>query len=1008
MNPSPDNLDGQKAPVAPLPSLQSPEPVFKFRSPLGIVVPLALTMGALAVLLFHMLVPYVEARFVAFKKCSLRELTQVAVGVLAHYAEMADGGRIPLAEARRAAIEHLRQIRFGNDGKDYFWINDRTPRIIMHPYRPELEDSDVSQFADPGGKRLFMDAVQAVAGPDGAGFIDYTWQWQDNADRRLPKISHVRLFRPWGWIVGTGLYIDDVRQEVRDLSVRLIYGGLAAMAGVGLLAALMIWQGIRAERSRREAWLALHKRGEEQRAVLESAPQPVVVYDRQGTARYINPAFTRIFGWTPGEVMGQRIDFVPDSEREKTLETIGQAYAQGSAALETRRFTRDGRTLAVQISAAIFNDISGTPIGMVVNLMDITAQKQTEAALLASQEIFQTIGNTARDAIVMIDDADRITYWNRAGETLLGYSEAEALGQEMHRLVAPERFQPDFRKYFPHFRQSGTGSVVGRTVELSARHKQGHEVPIELSIASVRFKDRWHAVGILRDIADRKQAEMALRDSEDKYRRLVENASDAIFVTQDGVIKFPNRRMLETSGYDEQFLKEVRFIDLIHPDYRPLIAENHAKRLQGKPVDAAITFQGYNRQGDLLWLELNAITVEWEGRPAVLNFMRDITEKKRLEAEIQQAHRLESLGTLAGGIAHDFNNLLMGILGNTALLLAEIEPAHPHHQRLKDIDQLVRSGAELTGQLLGFARGGKYEVRPTDLNQVVGKNVELFGRTHKEVTIQNRFQPDLWPVEIDRGQIGQVLINLLVNAWQAMPGGGELTVATANVELNRGDVAPYDIAAGRFVRVTVADTGIGMDDATRQRIFEPFFTTRQMRRGTGLGLASAYGIIRNHGGIITVTSQKGVGSTFEIYLPASDKPALPDVRKKIDQLKGNETILLVDDEDMILVVAQQLLARLGYKVITAAGGQAAVEIFQRDPARIDLVILDMIMPGLSGEEVFEQMRAIAPKVRILLSSGYSEDGEAKAIMARGCDGFIQKPFDLILLSQRIREVLDKN
>ena len=844
MNAPPDNNTGQKVPITPLPPPKSPEPGFEFRSPLRIVVPLALTMGVLAVLLFH-------------------------------------------------------------------------------------------------------------------------------------------------------------------LSTRLVYGGLAAMAGVGLLAALLIWQGIRVERSRREAWLALHKRGEEQRAVLESAPHPVVVYDRQGAARYINPAFTRLFGWTPDEILGQRIDFVPDSERERTLSTIDQAYAQGFAAFETRRRTRDGRTLAVQISAAIFHDISGTPIGMVVNLMDITAQKQTEAALQASQEIFQTIGNAARDAIIMIDDAGRITYWNRAGETLLGYGEAEALGQELDRLIAPERFQQNCRESFPSFRQTGTGGVVGRTVELSARHKQGHEVPIELSIASVRFKDRWHAVGILRDITDRKQAEMALRDSEDKYRRLVENASDAIFITQDGVIKFPNRRMLETSGYDAQSLKEIRFIDLIHPDYRQLIAERHAKRLQGTPMDTAITFRGYNRQGDLLWLELNAITVEWEGRPAVLNFLRNITEKKRLEAEIQQAHRLESLGTLAGGIAHDFNNLLMGILGNTALLLADIEPAHSHHQRLKDIEQLVRSGAELTGQLLGFARGGKYEVRPTELNRVVGKNVALFGRTHKEVAIQTRFQADLWPVEIDRGQIGQVLLNLLVNAWQAMPGGGELTVATANVELDQSDVAPYDIAPGRFVRVTVADTGVGMDNATRQRIFEPFFTTRQMRRGTGLGLASAYGIIRNHGGIITVTSQKGVGSTFDIYLPAGDKPAMPEVRKKIDQLKGSETILLVDDEEMILVVAQQLLARLGYQVVTAAGGQAAVEIFQRDPTRIDLVILDMIMPGLSGEEVFEQMRAVAPKARILLSSGYSEDGEAKAIMARGCDGFIQKPFDLILLSQRIREILDK-
>jgi two-component system cell cycle sensor histidine kinase/response regulator CckA len=407
-------------------------------------------------------------------------------------------------------------------------------------------------------------------------------------------------------------------------------------------------------------------------------------------------------------------------------------------------------------------------------------------------------------------------------------------------------------------------------------------------------------------------------------------------------------------------------------------------------------------------VELNAVLISWEGKPATLNFLRDITPQKKLEAQLQQMQRMEALGTLGGGVAHDFNNLLMGIQGRTSLMLMDKDSSHPDFEHLKGIEDYVKSAANLTKQLLGFARGGKYEVKPTDINELVKKSSNMFGRTKKEIKIHGKYQKDVWTIESDQGQIEQVLMNLYVNAWQAMPGGGELYLQTENVSLDEDYIKLFGIEPGRYVKISVTDTGVGMDEATRQRIFEPFFTTKEMGRGTGLGLASVYGIIKNHGGFINVYSEKGEGAAFNIYLPASESEVRgrrPEVSE--DVRHGDETVLLVDDEDMIIDVGEQLLQKLGYEVLIARSGKEAIEIYEKDKDKIDIVILDMIMPDMSGGDTFDSLKETNPEIKVLLSTGYSIDGQATEILNRGCNGFIQKPFNMKQLSGKLREILGK-
>jgi two-component system, cell cycle sensor histidine kinase and response regulator CckA len=369
---------------------------------------------------------------------------------------------------------------------------------------------------------------------------------------------------------------------------------------------------------------------------------------------------------------------------------------------------------------------------------------------------------------------------------------------------------------------------------------------------------------------------------------------------------------------------------------------------------------------------------------------------------------MEPIGTLAGGIAHDFNNLLMGIQGNTSLMRLDKAGSEDQLQRIEQIEQCVKRGSELTQQLLGFAKGGKFNVKTIDINPIVAGTARLFGRTRKAIHIDQRLEPHLLPVDADAGQLEQVLLNLLINADQAMPNGGRIDLETENIGRESDIPRRIGLSPKNYIRIIVEDNGIGMDQETRNRVFEPFFTTKEMGRGTGMGLASAYGIIKNHGGTIEVTSSPGQGSRFSVYLPASSGEVVEQDELTPGIVKGSGTIFLVDDEGLVIDVGSRMLNSLGYRVIAARSGRQAVEIYTLRSEEIDLVVLDMIMPEMSGFETYGRLKKINPAIKVLLSSGYSKEGQTSEILARDKQSFIKKPFDLGQLSQAIAAVLAKS
>jgi two-component system cell cycle sensor histidine kinase/response regulator CckA len=515
----------------------------------------------------------------------------------------------------------------------------------------------------------------------------------------------------------------------------------------------------------------------------------------------------------------------------------------------------------------------------------------------------------------------------------------------------------------------------------------------------------------------RRAADSALRESSEKYRTILESIEEGYFETDlKGNLTFSNDPFCKMLGYPRNQLLGMNVRDYTTPGTAEKIFRITAQVKQtGRPEDVT-AYEVIRKNGSKTALELSIslLTDKYGKSAGFRGMLRDVTkrketeeEKHQLETQLQQAQKMESIGTLAGGIAHDFNNILMGIQGNATLMQLKIESEHPSYEKIKNIEKFVQNGTELTKQLLGFARRGKYLVKTTDLNEVIEGSSSLFVRTKKEIQIHTNFHDEIWTVEVDSGQIEQALLNLYVNAWQAMPEGGDLYLKTRNVMLDSNYVKPFKVEYGKYVEISVSDTGVGIDRETQERIFEPFFTTKEMGRGTGLGLASVYGIIKSHGGYIDVTSEKEKGTTFTIYLPASEKEAVREKGVPVEVLKGTGTILLIDDEKMILDVGCELLEELGYTVLSALSGREALDIFQKNSDKIDLIIMDMIMPGMDGGETFDRLRNINSNIKVLLSSGYSVNGQATKILRRGCDGFIQKPFDLNQLADKIGKIMGK-
>ncbi|PYV91536.1 MAG: hybrid sensor histidine kinase/response regulator [Acidobacteria bacterium] len=614
---------------------------------------------------------------------------------------------------------------------------------------------------------------------------------------------------------------------------------------------------------------------------------------------------------------------------------------------------------------------------------------EMERKLRESRQWLATTLRCISDAVIATDTQGRVKFMNAVAEDLTGWKQEEALGKELSRIF-----------------KANHSILISR---------DGREISIDDSAAPIKddHGDISGVVLVFRDISERKHAEDALRQSEERYRNVVERSIQGIMIHQDSIIQFANPAFARIFGYSspEEVIGINIWTDLIPPEERELLQARTAACLRGESIPVHQAWQAIHKNGTRVWIESGALRIMWHDRPAILAFLIDATERKNLEDQLRQTQRMEAVGKLAGGVAHDFNNLLTAITGYASLLLLKLQSDDPLR---KDVDEIRKAGeraAALTSQLLAFSRKQILAPQNLDLNQLVANMDKMLRRLISEdidlVTVPEK--PLGW-VKADPGQIEQVIVNLVVNARDAMPTGGKLTLETANVQFDEAYALSHvEVTPGPYAMLAVSDTGCGMDEETLSRIFEPFFTTKELGKGTGLGLSTVYGIVRQSGGHIWVYSEPTRGTTFKIYLPQVVESVRPlELSKGVTDLeRGSETVLLVEDEEIVRNLVRNILQRKGYTVLEACNGNQALQVSESHSGPIHLLVTDVVMPGMSGRELAERVMTVRGEVKVLYMSGYTENAISRHGFLDPGVAFIQKPFTLAILTRTVRQVLDR-
>jgi len=856
-----------------------------------VVLPSALCLALYSVAIYVIILPAFEQGLLARKKEMIRALTQTVHAALSRFHERVTLGELTLDEAQAAAIAHVRGLRYGPDRKDYFWISDLRPYMIMHPYLPELDGQDLTNYADPGGTRLFYEFAQIVR-RDGSGYVRYLWQWKDAPGKVAPKLSYVEGFEPWGWIVGTGMYMDDVAAEIGALSRKLGLAAALILGAVTLLSAFVIWQSYQFERRR-------HGAAEELRA---------------------------------SEI----------------------------------RFRE------------LFNNMSS---GVVVGVA------------------------TDEGADFILKDL------NHAAEQLTGVNRATALNRS-------------FLDVFAAFRDGGLLEVLQRVWRTGLpefhAHTRRSAGRVTLSTESYVYRLPAHEVVIVTDdVTERERAQAALRESEAGYRLLAENATDMIARhAPDGSALYVSPACRALLGCEPDELIGRTPFDVAHPDDLPAL-RRALEQIMGPEGIGVTTYRCRRKDGAYVWLETVARAIRDPACGVIrelISVARDVTERKRAEEEhaalreqLHQAQKMEAIGQLAGGVAHDFNNLLTVILGSIDQLKRTLPEGGDPSPALDAMERAVDQAAGVTRSLLTFSHKLPTEKRPVELGVLVEGAARLLRRvlpTAIELVVETNRKAPVW-VNADATQIQQVLLNLAINARDAMPEGGTLRIALGSAE--PAQVAPDLRAmspAHGFVQLAVSDTGTGIPAEIQSRIFEPFFTTKERGQGTGLGLAIVHGIVQDHGGAIAVDSAVGAGTTFRVWLPRIASAAASAARPAAaaPPRGRGELVLLAEDNQLAREILVAELRSQGYTVRSVGDGPALLEAVGRYGAAVRLLIVDVDIPKRSGLECLAELRRAGNQTPAIVVTGTVHTGLEDEL--HGDTILLRKPFQMAELGRLATALLD--
>lgn len=706
-------------------------------------------------------------------------------------------------------------------------------------------------------------------------------------------------------------------------------------------------------------------------------------------------------------------DIYPLKRSRRRREHLKNLGVRGSLVFEDEVLRSNGNFIPVEISARRVEYEGRLAVQCFVR--DIAARKEAEQALKASEENHRTLIEAASEGIMVLHRDGTVVLANPQAASVLDSTPERIVGQSVDSLwtksVAAE--------WMAHIgRAIETGS--GFTTEIVQPSSEGDRY-FTTSVQPLRNAEGVfdRVMTISTDVTESKLAETALRESEVRYRELSDNLPQTVFEADlAGRLTFINSRGFTRFGYTrEAFDAGLNVFDMIAPADRARALEEMKDTLSGS-MKSGVEFNAQRQNGETFPAIVHARPIVRDGQAVgIRGILTDVSqsrhaeeEQERLKDQLRQSQKLEAIGTLAGGVAHDFNNLLTGILGYANMLKVGSEPGSDVYRGTEVIERAAERASELTHQLLGFARKGKMRNTDVDVHLVINEVITLLDRTiDKSIVIQTQLRAEKHFIRGDATQIQQIILNLAVNARDAMKDGGNLTFHSDTVDFNSESTRRLSgLQPGTYLLLQVSDTGAGIPKELQDRIFEPFFTTKDQGEGTGMGLATVYGIVKNHDGLVRVSSEEGKGTTFKIFLPVQEpSPKKDSPEKEVKPLrKGRGRVMVVDDEEVVRKLAQDMLEQLGYEVVTLENGEEAVNYYSKHSETIDVAIIDMIMPKLGGRDCFRALKEINPGVRAILSSGYSQEGAVQEILDQGMRGFVQKPYKMEELSDAVARALD--
>ncbi len=856
----------------------------------NVVLPVGLTVALFIGAVFFLALPSFETSLMSAKRQTINELTSLTWEILNGFEKKVQTGEMSRSQAQQLAKEYIRDLRYGPERKDYFWINDMHPTMVMHPYRPELNGSDLTNYTDSEGKHLFVEFLKTVKA-DGQGYVQYMWQWKDDPDRIVPKLSYVREFKPWGWIIGTGIYLEDVQTKIHQLSQNLQYLFSVILFFIILLSLYTIWQARQNEKKKTIAEIALKISEERYRTILKIFEDGYFEVDLAGNMVFCNDSMSKLTGFPKEELMGMNNrNYMDDETAFKVYKTFNEVYRTGkpNKGIDWKLSRPDCTNKWIETSVTLLYDSNNQPAGFRGVVRDISERKTAEESLRKSKNRYQAIVEDMPSMICRLRPDFTLTFAN-------------------HNYCISFLTTPD--------------KLIGRNLENFIPKEEWPKV-----------KNHYHSLSIQKPMKTYIQ-ETILQTGEIRWREWTDRA---LFNDRGELMEY------QTLGRD-------------------------------------ITDQKVAAQ-----------------------------EKEALEKQLRHSQKMESIGTLTGGIAHDFNNILSIILGNTEIALDDVPEWNPARKNLTEIRNATLRAKDVIQKLLSFSRKAEHQLKPLKLDMIIDDTLKLLRASiPPNITIRKTVHDPIGIIMANPNQIHQIILNLCTNAFHAMENRkGMLDIELSNTFIDKPDSNNNPgLSAGNYVLLEVRDNGEGIDEGVIEKIFDPYFTTKEIGKGSGMGLSVVHGIVHNHRGNIKVISRINEGASFRILFPVVDVEYQEEKKSSYEIPKGNSTILFVDDEELITQITQKQLERLGYRVQAETDPLRALDKFMAEPDLFDLVITDMTMPQLTGEDMIREIVKIKPLMPVIICTGYNDKITEAVSKKIGANGLLMKPFGINELATMIQNVM---